>query len=314
MQHRAPTSPGRGPRSAPRAYLHLRGWPRRRRARPRGTRPRHAAPRPRPGAGGCPRGAPRRVSKPVSIAKSSSTSGSSLRLTSLTVTSKEASAAGELLGSGSRPGKVSSTVRVSPALRARPAPARSPGQVARRRAPRAGRGPRHPAEWLRRSRPPRPASRHSRSPRSRPLRRGAPPSRAREALAQTVDLAAGPARPRRAGSRRPTSRPLYSPSSAVGSTPISNENSSASPCGGSSPRSSWGRRRARCRRRSIASDVPVAERVAHRLLQHGLAADPLDHQRRRDLAAAKAGSFSSRPSWRALRSMRCSSSLGGTCT
>ena len=43
-----------------------------------------------------------------------------------------------------------------------------------------------------------------------------------------------------AGSRRGTSRPSYSPSSAVGSTPTSTENCSDCPLGGSSPRSTSG--------------------------------------------------------------------------
>ena len=46
-------------------------------------------------------------------------------------------------------------------------------------------------------------------------------------------------------------------------------------------------------------DVPGAERVAHGLLEHGLAPDALDHERRRHLAAAKAGELQCAPRARA---------------
>ena len=62
-------------------------------------------------------------------------------------------------------------------------------------------------------------------------------------------------------------------------------------------------------------DVPAAEIFAHRLLEHGLATDALDDERRRAPCRVESPAASGcRPSSRALRSMRCSSSPAGTWT
>ena len=47
--------------------------------------------------------------------------------------------------------------------------------------------------------------------------------------------------------------------------------------------------------RAIASEYQLRERVAHGFLEHDLAADPLDDERRRDLAAAEAGQLQLAP-------------------
>ena len=91
------------------------------------------------------------------------------------------------------------------------------------------------------------------------------------------------------GSRLPTSRPLYSPSVAVGRTPISIENVSGWPCGGQLAEVEL-RLADRDDRGGVdRGRVPGADRVAHRLVEHGLAADALDDDRRRRLAGAEAG-------------------------
>ncbi len=116
------------------------------------------------------------------------------------------------------------------------------------------------------------------------------------------------------GSRRPTSRPLYWPSSAFGSTPISIENSSAWPCGGSSPRSSCGSPTGTMPALSIASEYQL-ESVS-RTASSSTTSRPIRWMTSGagTLPRRKPGSFSSRPSCCALRSSRPSTSPGGTCT
>ena len=236
-----------------------------------------------------------RSSKPASIAKSSSSSGSSLSLTSLTVTSKRRLAARPAPRRRSRPGSVSCDGARLARLGAEQRPPRSPGSGCRRRARRAGRGPRRrrtaptgrPA--LPRPRPPLRASRRSRSRRSRPAAAGrsAVSSRARRSRIASISARSAP-RPT-CGSRRGTSRPWYSPSSAVGQHADLDRELERLPCAGSSPRSSLGSPTGTMPGGLDRLGVPARERVANGFLEHHLAADALDHQRRGHLAAAEAG-------------------------
>ena len=100
-----------------------------------------------------------------------------------------------------------------------------------------------------------------------------------------------------AGSRRATSRPSYSPSSALGSTPISIENSSASPCGGRSPSSTCGSPTGTMPAVSIASEYQL-ESVS-RTASSSTASRPMRWitSGAGTLPRRKPGSFSSRPSW-----------------
>ena len=91
------------------------------------------------------------------------------------------------------------------------------------------------------------------------------------------------------GSRLPTSRPLYSPSSAFGRTPISIENFSGSPSLGQLAEVEVGLADGDDAGVVDRGAVPAAERLADRLVEHRLAADALDDDRRRRLAGAEAG-------------------------
>ena len=187
--------------------------------------------RPRAGARGCPRAAPRASSKPASIAKSSSSVGELLALDLLDGDLERRVAPGELLVAVVVGEASASTVRVSPALAPEQALLEAGDQVAGAEldelvaalAARERLRARLAVGCVRRA-----ASRRSRRPRSRPRRPGARRSRRRArrsriASISCVDLLVGDRRL----AARPTSRPLYSPSSALGSTPISIENSSA---------------------------------------------------------------------------------------
>ena len=115
------------------------------------------------------------------------------------------------------------------------------------------------------------------------------------------------------GSRRPTSRPLYSPSLAVGRTPISIEKRSGSPSPGSSPRSRLGladrddRRRRRWRRvyqppiDSRTASSSTASRPTRWMITGG-----------GTLPLRKPGMRRSRPSARAACATRFSTSSAGT--
>ena len=243
-------------------------------------------------------------SKPASIAKSSSSSGSSLVLDLLDGDLERRVPAGELLGAVVRGERQLDRARLAGARR-RAAPPRSRGSGCRRRARRAGRGPRRPrtarpggrlvrAGVLRAA-----GSRRSRRRRSRPARPRARPSPAAPGARASPRSPARPARPRPSGSRRATSRPLYSPSSAFGSTPISIENSSAWPCGGRSPRSTFGSPTGTMPAVSIASEYQL-ESVS-RTASSSTASRPTrcSTSGAGTLPLRKPGSFSSRPSWRA---------------
>ena len=116
-----------------------------------------------------------------------------------------------------------------------------------------------------------------------------------------------------AGSRLPTSSPLYSPSSARGRTPISIENVSGWPWPGSSPMSSSGSPTGTIAASSIAAEyqAPIESRTASsstasrptRLITTGAGALP----------ARKPGTRRLRPSARAACAMLFSTSSGGTC-
>ena len=133
------------------------------------------------------------------------------------------------------------------------------------------------------------ASRRSPSPRSR---RAGPGGRRSRAWRRARAAGRAPRRSTQSatpGSRLSTSSPLYSPSSAFGRTPISIENFSGSPSLGSS-REVHVRLADRDDVRVVdRGAVPAAERFADRLVEHRLAADALDHDRRRRLAGAEAG-------------------------
>ena len=91
------------------------------------------------------------------------------------------------------------------------------------------------------------------------------------------------------GSRRPTSRPLYSPSSAFGRTPISIEKRQRLALAGQ-----LGEVEVRLADRDDVGvvdrgGVPAAQRVADGLVEHRLAADALEDHGRRRLAGAEAG-------------------------
>src|SRR5215211_4600783 len=115
-----------------------------------------------------------------------------------------------------------------------------------------------------------------------------------------------------AGSRLPTSRPLYSPSRACGRTPISIENVSGWPWPGSSPMSSSGSPTGTIAASSIAAEyqAPIESRTASsstasrpmRLITTGAGALP----------ARKPGTRRLRPSARAAWAIRFSTSSGGT--
>ena len=255
-----------------------------------------------------------RSSKPASMAKSSSSSGSCFSLTSLTVTAKLASRPASSLGAvvgGERDRDRALLARRSP----RAGPPRSRGSGCRSRARRAGRGPRRRRTGARRPRPA--ASRRSRSRRSR--RQPA----ARSTVSRRASRSRSPPRASlharlvaTCSSARPTSSPLYSPSSAFGSTPISIEKRSSSPLGGQVGEVEVDLGIAD-RHDAGALDrvrVPGGQRFAHRLLEHRLAADALDHERRRHLALAEAGELELAPSARARCSTRPSTSPGATST
>ena len=150
------------------------------------------------------------------------------------------------------------------------------------------------------------------SPRSRPRRPRARRSRAGRSARAGARPRRRPPRRRRPGSRLPTSRPLYSPSVAVGRTPISIENVSGWPWPGSSPMSSCGSPTGTIAAASIAAEyqAPIESRTASsstasrpmRLITTGAGALP----------ARKPGTRMLRPSARAATAMRFSTSSGGT--
>ena len=87
----------------------------------------------------------------------------------------------------------------------------------------------------------------------------------------------------------PTSRPLYSPSSAFGLTPTSIENVEALALARQLVHVELGVADGDDARGDDRLLVPLGKRVADRLLDDGLAAEPLDDHLRRHLALAKAG-------------------------
>ena len=127
------------------------------------------------------------------------------------------------------------------------------------------------------------------SRRSRPRRPRARRSRAgRRARAAARPRPRPPRRRSRARACRPPA-PCTRPAWRSGRTPISIENVSGWPWPGSSPMSSSGSPTGTIAAASIAAEYQDADRVAHRLVEHGVAADPLDHDRRGRLAGAEAG-------------------------
>ena len=99
----------------------------------------------------------------------------------------------------------------------------------------------------------------------------------------------------RRGSRRPTSRPQYSPSSATGSTPISIVNCKRSALTGQLAEIELGVPTGTISEARIASAYQPPSAVANGLVEHRLAADALQYQRRGHLALAKPGQFQLAP-------------------
>ena len=266
-----------------------------RRARPGGTRPRSRARRPRAAGVRMSSRSSSRSSKPASIAKSSSSAGSSLSLTSLTVTSKEAVPPGEL-GVAVVGGEASRDACASRPRRAPSSPSSKPGI----RLP-----PPSSTSWSRPSPPAngshcgaslgraspwraRRASRRSRRPRSRRRRpaRSAVSSRARRSRSASIscsicssvdlrlaagDLEAPVVAELGLGQHADLDRELERLALRRQLAEIELRVADGHDPGGLD-----------------RVGVPARERVAHGLLEHRLAPDALDHQRRGHLAAAEA--------------------------
>ena len=209
----------------------------------------------------------------ASEAKSSSSSGRIFSRTSLTLTSKTASSPARCSAWYSS-GKVTSTLRSSPASAPVELLLEALDQLAAAELEQVVARPRRPRTPCRRPCPrSRSAARRPRRPARSTGSSPAKPSRIRSTSAR---------RSRRGPRARrwPTSRPLYSPSSAFGRTPTSNVNASGSPSASGRSR----RSRARVADRADAGVeqrplVPLGQRLADRLLEHRAEADPLDHQR-----------------------------------
>ena len=110
----------------------------------------------------------------------------------------------------------------------------------------------------------------------------------REAVAQALELLVD-RRSSTCGSRRPTSRPLYSPSLRLRAHADLDRERQRLALGGQLADVELGLADGRDPGRVDRVDVPAAERAAQRLVEHRLAAEPADHDRRRHLALAKAG-------------------------
>ncbi len=113
-------------------------------------------------------------------------------------------------------------------------------------------------------------------------------------------------------SRRPTSRPLYSPSVAAGRTPISIEKLSASPSAGGSPRSSFGSPTGLMPEVSIASRYQSTS--VSRIASSSTASRPMRWMTSAGgtLPLRKPGIFMLRPRSRAFCSTRRRTSSAGT--
>ena len=135
---------------------------------------------------------------------------------------------------------------------------------------------------------------------------------AREALAQPIELGLRPRRPGPPPRPCPPRAPCTRRASPRAGPPTSIENESSSPASGSDGTFSSGSPTGRDPGVQERPLVPLRERVAKRLLQHGLAADPLDHELRRDLALAKAGHAACRARARARRARAARSTASGS--
>ena len=276
---------------------------RRRRAPPGGTRPRSAPRRPRAAARGCPRAAPRASSKPASIAKSSSSVGQLLELDLLDGHLEGRLAPGELAGCRSRRGSVSSTVRVSPALAPSSALLEAGDQVAAAELDQLvaalAAGEAAASARLARPRPRRRrASRRSRPRRSRRSRPGARRSPAAPGARACASISCSICSSSTAGSRRADLEALVLAELGLRQhADLDRELERLALRRAARRGRAAGRRRARCRRVSIASEYQL-ESVS-RTASSSTASRPMRWitSGAGTLPRRKPGSFSSRPSW-----------------
>ena len=119
--------------------------------------------------------------------------------------------------------------------------------------------------------------------------RGARRSRAGRSARAAARPRPRPPRRRPPASRLPTSRPLYSPSAARRAHADLDREGQRLAVAGQLAQVELGLADRHDRRGVDRGGVPGADRVAHRLVEHGLAADALDHDRRGRLAGAEAG-------------------------
>ena len=270
-----------------------------------------------------------RSSKPASIAKSSSTPGSSLRLTSLTVISNVASRPASSRWRGSRRetsarpcAALAGAGPEQPLLEARDQVAGAEldelvaALAARERLRRGCSRALAASRVAVARRLGAAASRRSRSRRSRPAAaaRSAVSRRARRSRMASISsldllvldggLAAGHL------------EALVVAELGLGQhADLDRELAAPGPAAAGRRDRAAGRRRARCRRWRSPREYQLGERVADGLLEHRLAADALDHQRRGHLAAAKARAASARARAAWPCAPGCpSTSAGGTCT